>query len=100
MKEATDFLRDFTSSICEHGKYYLIEEYYIQENDYKYDEDLEEWSLCDGSGNIWEFSKMVIKLVEEPSYEVVGVFDNMKEAKKAKEDYIFSEGKECFLSFI
>ena len=95
LDEAKAELQKYKSSIRElsggAGKYYLVEEYYIEEN--SYDED-EEW--VEG-GDVWEFSKITIELVEKPSYETLATFDNMKDAEEAYNDY---EGKnEVYLSF-
>lgn len=88
-------LQKYKSSIRElsggAGKYYLVEEYYIEEN--SYDED-EEW--VEG-GDVWEYSKITIELVEKPSYETLATFDNMKDAEEAYDDY---DGEnEVYLSF-
>lgn len=51
-EEALDALKGFKSSVRDFGRYYLVEEYYVEESDY--DED-GEW--IDG-GDVWGFSEM------------------------------------------
>ncbi len=73
------------------GSYYLVTEYYVEENDY--DED-GEWV---SGGDVWEFSKMQIELVEKPSYNTLGVYADMESAENALNDY---DGEnEVYLSF-
>ena len=95
LEDAKNELQKYKSNIRELsggvGKYYLIEEYYIEENTYDKDG---EW--LEG-GDIWEFSKIIIELVEKPSYDTLATFDNMEEAEEAYNDY---EGEnEVYLSF-
>ena len=95
LEDAKNELQKYKSNIRElsggAGKYYLIEEYYIEENTYDKDG---EW--LEG-GDIWEFSKIIIELVEKPSYDTLATFDNMEEAEEAYNDY---EGEnEVYLSF-
>ena len=95
LEDAKNELQKYKSNIRElsggAGKYYLIEEYYIEENTYDKDG---EW--LEG-GDIWEFSKIIIELVEKPSYDILATFDNMEEAEEAYNDY---EGEnEVYLSF-
>ena len=95
LEDAKNELQKYKSNIIElsggAGKYYLVEEYYIEEN--IYDED-GEW--LEG-GDIWEFSKITIELVEKPSYETIATFDNMEDAEAAYNNY---EGEnEVYLSF-
>lgn len=94
-EDAENELQKYKSSIRElsggNGKYYLVEEYYIEEN--TYDED-GEW--VEG-GDVWEFSKITIELVEKPSYETLAVFDNMEDAERAYNNY--KGDNEVYLSF-
>ena len=95
LNEAKAKLREFKTDIRKlsgnAGTYYLVEEYYIEENEY--DED-DEWVT---GGDIVEFSKINIELVEKPSYEVLGKFDNMEEAENAEDEY--DGDHEVYLSF-
>lgn len=95
LEEASKAIKNYNTTIRElsgsAGKYYLVEEYYIEEN--VYDED-GEFERCDG---IWEFSKTIIELVEKPSYNTLATFDNMEEAEEAYNDY---DGEnEVYISF-
>ena len=95
LEEASKAIKNYNTTIRELSggaeKYYLVEEYYIEEN--VYDED-GEFERCDG---IWEFSKIIIELVEKPSYNTLATFDNMEEAEEAYNDY---DGEnEVYISF-
>lgn len=95
LEEASKAIKNYNTTIRElsggAGKYYLLEEYYIEEN--VYDEE-GEFLRCDG---IWEFSKIIIELVEKPSYNTLATFDNMEDAEEAYNDY---DGEnEVYLSF-
>lgn len=95
-EDALEELQKYKSSITIHnynGTLYLVEEYYVEENVYD-DEDEEEWL---SGGDVWEFSKMEIALVEKPSYDTLVVFDNMADAERAENEY---DGyNEVYLSF-
>ncbi len=69
---------------------YVVTEYAIQEN--SYDEDGEFEAFCD----TWEVSEMKIELVEVPSYETIGTFDNLEDAEEAYNNF---DGDEAFISF-
>lgn len=71
--------------------YYLVEEYYLEEN--TYDED-EEW--IEG-GDILGTSEMKIELIEKPSYNTLAVFGNMVDAVRAEDRY--DGDGEVYLSF-
>ncbi|MBD5543745.1 MAG: hypothetical protein HDR01_05775 [Lachnospiraceae bacterium] len=93
--EALSELKQYKSDICKlsggAGTYYAVTEYYVEENEY--DED-GEWV---SGGDVWEFSKMQIELVEKPSYETLGVYSDMESAESALNDY---DGEnEVYLSF-
>lgn len=73
------------------GKYFHIEEFYVEENVYYND------GLWIEGGDVYEFSKITIELVEKPSYKTLGTYDNMSDAEDALNSY---EGDyEVFLSF-
>lgn len=94
LEEAQAELKNYKSSIRElsggSGKYYSVTEFYIEKNIY----DDGEW--VDG-GEIYDFSKIKIELVEKPSYRVLGTFDNMEDAIKAFNSYDGDD--EVYLSF-
>lgn len=94
--EALEELRKYKSNITKHtynGTLYLVEEYYVEKNTYD-DEDEEEWLA---GGDICEFSKMEIELIEKPSYSMLAIFDNMADAERAENDY--DGDNEVYLSF-
>lgn len=93
LDDAKKELKKYKSCITELSGSYLIEEYYIEEN--IYDEDGDWLDFCE----IHECSKMVIELVEEPSFNQLATFDNMKDAEDALDDYIYRTGNEAHLSF-
>lgn len=51
------------------------------------------------TGDIESFSKMEIKLVKKPGYDLYGIYDNLEEAEKAKEEYETNDG-ECDLFIV
>lgn len=93
LDEALQELKSYKSSINELSGYFVITEYYVQENEY--DEEGELLNMQDIAG----ISEMEISLTEKPSYKVVKTFDNMKDAEAALDDCI-SKGREAFLSYI
>lgn len=83
LKEAREELKKYKTSIAKlsggSGTYYLVEEFYIEEVEYKEDEfgDIERIQ-----GEIFDTSKMAIEVIEIPSYEVIATFDNWKDAEE------------------
>ena len=51
------------------------------------------------TGDIESFSKMEIKLVKKPGYDLYGIYDNLEEAEKAKKEYETNDG-ECDLFIV
>ena len=74
------------------GTYYLVDEYYLEENEY--DED-GEWV---SGGEISDYSKIYISLIETPSYQTLGTYDNMADAVDAMNQYD-EDDSEVYLSF-
>lgn len=64
------------------GSWYEVEEYYVQENEYD-DEVPAEWI---NGGDIWEFSNMIIRIVDEDG-EDLAVVNNMSEALRIQDEY-------------
>ena len=88
-------LNEYKTSISElsgAGTYYLVEEYYLEENEY--DED-GEWI---SGGEISDYSKICIRLVETPSYKTLRTYDNMADAVDAMNQYD-EDDSEVYLSF-
>ena len=83
---ATELLGRYKSTIAELsspvGRYYLVEEYYIEGNEY---DDDDEWI---GGGDVWSFSPMTISVVDDETDEVVQSFNNMKDAVNFFEDCV------------
>ena len=73
-QEALEELEDYKTEIerfkLSDGTRFLVTEYYIAHGD-----------------DIVEYSKMEIELIEKPSYETIGVFNNYQDAEKAYNDY-------------
>ena len=86
LEEAENELIKYSSSISQFGHYYLIEEYYIEEVEYVYDEDYEEYrEEC--SNGTHSFSEFKIEVVDRASYEVFGIYRNFEDAEDAIYDY-------------
>ena len=70
-KEALEELQKHKTDIRElsgsAGKYFSVIEYYVEDED----------------GNIWEFSKMEIKVTGKQSYDTEGVYSSYAEAENA-----------------
>lgn len=96
LEEAEKELIKYESCISPCGHYYLVEEYYIEEVEYVYDEEFEEYRQ-ECSNGTHSFSNFKIELTKKPSYNVLGIYDNMEEAEDALNDYEGDE--EVFLSF-
>ena len=66
------------------GTYYLVEEYYIEYNEY-----------CDGevinSEDVYEYSKMVIEVNKKPGYETVATYDNWEDAEKKMQELQYND---------
>ncbi len=94
-EEAEKALKDCTTSIRElkgaSGTFYAVEEYCIEENEY--DED-DEWV---SGGDILDWSKMNIEVIEKPTYRTLGAYSNYEEAEKAMNDYDGED--EVYMSF-
>ena len=91
LEEAKESLKNYTKEITKMSGCYLITEYYIEENVYNEDN---EW---EAGGDIWEYSKAHIEVVEYNTYEILGTFDNIKDAMKEAENYNGDNG--TYLSF-
>lgn len=96
--EDLDFAREVFNSLvtsisCPSGKTYYVEEYALEI--WEKDEDGE----LEFTGDTESFSKMEIKLIKKPGYELYGIYDNLEEAEKAKREYETNDG-ECDLFFV
>lgn len=89
-KEFGKYKTEINTYPGKHGEIYEVIEYAIQEN--LYDEDGEFETYCD----VAEVSEMEIKLIKEPSYEAIGIFDNLEDAEEAMDNF---DGDEAFISF-
>lgn len=95
LSDALENLKDKKSSITlltnSGSKYFLVEEYCIEEN--KYDVD-GEWL---GGGDIHAYSSMHIELIEKPEYKTIATFDSVRAAEEALNEY--SGDKEVFIKY-
>lgn len=73
-EEALEALKSYHTEIRDLNSYYLVTEFYVEENEYDEDGD---W--LDG-GDIWAFTDPIIEVSEKPSYNTVGTFNNMAAA--------------------
>lgn len=88
IEDARKKLDEYVTSIREMsgnaGTYYLVEEYYIEYNEY-----------CDGevinSGDVYEYSKMVIEVNKKPGYETVATYDNWEDAEKKMQELQYND---------
>lgn len=73
-EEALEELKDYKTEVQQlsnHGKkYFYITEFYVE---------------CEG--DIWDYSKLEIELVEKPSYETIATFNSYEAAEKAYNEY-------------
>ena len=89
LEELKNYKTEINSFSSNTGTRYNVTEYYVEENEYDEDGD---WVA---GGDVWEFSKMEIEVVEKPSYNTIATFDNFEDAEKAMNDC----EEECYLSF-
>lgn len=66
--------------------FYSVEEYVIEENEFEFDEDENEF-VQTGFIDTLETTPMKIEVVETPSYEILGVYSSMEEAEEAANEY-------------
>lgn len=66
--------------------FYSVEEYVIEENEFEFDEDENEF-VQTGFIDTLETTPMKIEVVETPSYETIGVYSSLEEAEEAADDY-------------
>lgn len=94
LEEAREKLKDYKTSIKElsgsAGKYYLVEEYYIEYNEYEDGE-------VTNAGDIYDYSNMIIEVVENSKYNILGTYNNFESAEKAMEEFDGENG--AYLSF-
>lgn len=62
--------------------FYSVEEYVIEENEFEFDEDENEFVQTDFVDTL-ETTPMKIEVVEIPSYETIGVYSSLEEAEEA-----------------
>lgn len=66
--------------------FYSVEEYVIEENEFEFDEDENEF-VQTGFIDTLETTSMEIEVVEKPSYETIGVYSSLEEAEEAANEY-------------
>lgn len=66
--------------------FYSVEEYVIEENEFEFDEDENEF-VQTGFIDTLETTPMKIEVVETPSYETIGVYSSLEEAEEAANEY-------------
>lgn len=91
--EALVELKKYKTDITDYNKYYLVEEYYIEEQEHD-----EAGEYIDGVG-IWDYSKMTIYIVGEETKETIGKANNYTDAEKIAEDYYDKTGEYCNYKF-
>lgn len=93
IKEFGKYKTEISTRSGSHGTMYEVTEYVVQENTYDDDGEFENY------GDILEVSKMAIGLIELPSYETIGTFDNLEDAEEAYNNYDGDEAKISFCNF-
>ena len=66
--------------------FYSVEEYVIEEIEFEFDEDENEFVQASFIDTL-ETTSMEIEVVEKPSYETIGVFSSLEEAEEATNEY-------------
>ena len=66
--------------------FYSVEEYVIEENEFEFDEDENEFVQASFIDTL-ETTSMEIEVVEKPSYETIGVYSSLEEAEEAANEY-------------
>lgn len=79
LEEAKEMLKVYCTTIQNFSSnhHYFIEEYYVEENEYDDDGD---WVEC---GGIWEFTQPEIELINNDTGEILGIYNNYVDARKA-----------------
>lgn len=88
LEKYSTYIRSLSGSA---GSYYLVEEYFVEEIELDEDEDF----IC--SLGVHEYSKMEFELIEKPSYKTLATFDNMRDAEEAYNNY--DGDNEIYISF-
>lgn len=88
IEDARKKLDEYDTSIREMsgnaGTYYLVEEYYIEYNEYCDDKVI-------NSGDVYDYSKMVIEVNKKPGYETVATYDNWEDAEKKMQELQYND---------
>ena len=88
IEDARKKLDEYVTSIKEMsgnaGIYFLVEEYYIEYNEY-YD------GKIINSGDVYDYSKMAIEVNKKPGYETVATYDNWEDAEKKMQELQFND---------
>ena len=92
-EEALEELKKYKTDVTDYGRYYLVEEYYIEEQKVN-----EEGEVVDSFG-IWDYSKMSIYVVSDETKETIGKAGNYKDAEKIADDYYNKTGEYCNYKF-
>lgn len=91
---ALKMLKKYKTKFCSRPDGYLVEEYWVEMNEYDEDGELTScWS------EFIEFSEMVIEVYDRELAKVVAIFDNFEEAEKALNKYIEGDCKDAVISF-
>lgn len=88
IEDARKKLDEYVTSIREMsgnaGIYYLVEEYYIEYNEYCDDKVI-------NAGDVYDYSKMVIEVNKKPGYETVATYDNWEAAEKKMQELQYND---------
>lgn len=92
-EEANEFFKMLKSDIKQINKYFLINEYVLECNEFNNNGVL--------STDVLDFSKMEIEVVKKPAFETVATFDNYEQAEKIMQELQTNDEElnEYYLSF-
>lgn len=88
LEEAREKLKDYKTSIKELSG--SAGKYYIEYNEYEDGE-------VTNAGDIYDYSNMIIEVVENSKYNILGTYNNFESAEKAMEEFDGENG--AYLSF-
>lgn len=79
LEEALEGLKKYKTSVrymSSSLSYYLVEEYFVECNEYDEDDDWIE------GGEIYKVTEMQIEVYQKPSRETIAIFDNLADAER------------------
>lgn len=85
LEESKEELKKYKTSVRKFSShsmgYFKVTEYLIEENEYDEDGELE------SAGDVWEYSKLEIEVVESETYNTLAVCSNYRDAEEIVNQY-------------